>query len=188
MPNKTYELRNLYFQQSQYSVANSDSDDSLSLLSWPDKGYFHQLQPDADLLKQALTPISYTPVNDLAQQVFGQELHKQKLDLGHFANLFYERCSLHQKHIRDIQDRHISVQEKMYGVVINHFPDRSKRMGALETQLLQLEQQKREEELAFWKDTVELREKLFAGAATYSGARQRYSLFADVEDADGRKV
>jgi hypothetical protein len=75
----------------------------------------------------------------------------------------------------------MEVQEKLFGVVINNFPDKAKRQSTLETQLLQLESQRRDEELAFWKDTVDLRAGLFDGAGRYRDARHRYSVFADVE-------
>ncbi|MFH1613641.1 MAG: hypothetical protein ABIG61_00955 [Planctomycetota bacterium] len=103
------------------------------------------------------------------------------LGLKHLANLFYERCKLHKQHIREIDSTHIKVQEDLFGVKINNSPDKGKRLSSLEGLLLQLESQRRDEELKFWADTVELREKLFEGAATYKDAKHRYSVFADVE-------
>jgi len=52
--------------------------------------------------------------------------------------------------------------------------------------LLQLEQSRRDEELAFWKDTVELREKLFENSVDYRAAKHRESIFSDVETDYGR--
>jgi hypothetical protein len=74
----------------------------------------------------------------------------------------------------------------LFGVQINNAPDKARRLSNLEGQLLQLESQRRDEELAFWKDTVDLREKLFEGAASYKDANHRYSVFSDVEAGDGR--
>ena len=78
------------------------------------------------------------------------------------------------------------MQEKLFGAKINSAADKGKRLSSLEGLLLQLESQRRDEELAFWKDTVELREKLFEGAVTYKDANHRYSVFADVEAEYGR--
>lgn len=181
MPNKTYELRNLYFQQSQYSVPQPDSCDYTSILQWPKKGYFETFKPDADLLQKALSPLEKSVSNSIADQVFGNQKQLEYLGLKHLTNLFYERCQLHKQHIYDIDHRHLEIQEKKFGVEINHTPDNAKRLSNLEGQLLQLEQQRRDEELAFWKDTAELREKLFEGAAAYKDANQRHSVFADVE-------
>ena len=186
MHNRTYELRTLYFQQSQYNAQTSESHEYPSLLQWPNSRYFSQLQPDAELLRETLSQPTTLPESTLSEQVFGRELRQQNFSLQHLSHLFYERCRLHHRHIQDIQDRHLEVQGKLYGVVINHFPDRNKRLGTLESQLLQLEQQKRDEELAFWKDTMEVREKMFESAGTYQGTRQRFSLFADVEAQYGK--
>ena len=183
MPNKTYELRNLYFQQSQYH-AEPPQPQYPPLLQWPEKAYFEKFKPDADLLQQAFSRIGAS-ASSVADQVFGNQKQSEYLGLKHSANLFYERCKLHKQHIQDIDHRHIQIQEKLFGVEINHFPDRAKRQSGLESQLLQLEQQRRDEELAFWKDTVELRQNLFEGAASYKDAKHRYSVFSDVEAGYG---
>jgi len=185
MPNTTYELRNLYFQQSQYSAEQAKPDYPL-FLQWPDKGYFEKFKPDADLLQKALSPLEKATTYSVADQVFGNQKQLEYLGLKHSANLFYERCKLHKQHIKDIDDSHIKVQERLFGAKINSLPDKARRLSNLESQLLQLESQRRDEELAFWKDTVELREKLFESAAQYKTANHRYSIFSDVEAKYGR--
>jgi hypothetical protein len=185
MPNKTYELRNLYFQQSQY-CSQPTRPDYKPLLQWPENGYFEKLKPDADLLQKALSPIEKMTTYSIADQVFGNQKESEYLGLKHLANLFYERCKLHKQHIKEIDHSHIKIQESLFGVKINNSPDKARRLSNLEGLLLQLESQRRDEELAFWKDTVELREKLFEGAATYKDANHRYSVFADVEADYGR--
>jgi len=180
IPNKTYELRNLYFQQSQYSAEQAKPYYPL-FLRWPEKGYFDKFKPDADLLQKALSPLEKSTTYSVADQVFGNQKQLGYLGLKHLANLFYERCKLHDQHIKDIDHSHLQVQGRLFGVKINNFPDRAKRLSTLENQLLQLEGQRREEEVAFWKDTVDLREKLFESASSYKAANHRYSLFSDVE-------
>ena len=185
MPNKTYELRKLYFEQSQYS-SQQKQPEYQSLLQWPEKGYFEKFKLDAKLLQKALSPLEKSTNYSIADQVFGNQKESEYLGLKHLANLFYERCKLHKQHITEIDRSHINVQESLFGVKINNFPDRAKRLSNLEGQLLQLESQRRDEQLAFWKDTVDLREKLFEGAATYKDAKHRYSIFSDVEEEYGR--
>ena len=185
MPNNTYELRKLYFEQSQYCSQQKEPKYQ-PLLQWPENGYFERFKLDAGLLDKALTPLKKTDTYSIADQVFGNQKQSEYLGLKHQANLFYERCKLHKQHISEIDSSHIKVQESKFGVEINNFPDRAKRLSNLEGQLLQLESQRRDEELAFWKDTVELREKLFEGAATYKDASHRYSIFSDVEEKYGR--
>ena len=92
---------------------------------------------------------------------------------------------MHKQHIQDIDHTHLKVQENLFGVKINNFPDKARRLSNLEGQLLQLESQRRDEELAFWKDTVELREKLFESASDYKAISNRYSIFSDVEAKHG---
>ncbi len=185
MPNKTYELRNLYFQQSQYSAEQAKPDYPL-FLQWPDKGYFEKFKPDADLLQKALSPLEKSVTNSIADQVFGNLKQIEYLDLKHSSNLFYERCRLHKQHIQEIDRRHIEIQGNLFGVKINNFPDKARRLSNLEGQLLQLESQRRDEELTFWKDTVALREKLFESAAAYKAANHRHTVFSGVEAQYGR--
>jgi hypothetical protein len=185
MPNKTYELRNLYFLQNPYSVKSAGTSYPL-FLKWPKSSYFKGLKYDAGLLQKALKPESDYKGKPVSEQIFGNEVKQQYTGLKHTANLFYERCKLHKDHIQDIDRRHIEVQERKFGVEINNFSDRGKRLSNLENQLLQLEGQRRDEELAFWKDTVELREKLFQNAGDYKAARHRYLVFSDVEVGYGR--
>jgi len=76
MPNKTYELRKLYFEQSQYSVKPAKPDYPL-LLQWPTKGYFERLRPDADLLQKALKPDKTIEERSVSEQIFGNEIKQQ---------------------------------------------------------------------------------------------------------------
>ena len=183
MPNKTYEMRRLFFEQNQYN----QSEQQLSypkVLNMPGGNYFDRLKPDAELLQEALVPIINETTN-ISQQIFGNEMKQQHTGIQHLANLFYERCKLHKNHMNDITHRHLEFQGHLYGAVINQNPDRAKRMSSLETQLLQLENAKREEELAFWKDTAELREKIFEAAGSYRAAKQRLNLFSGMENLYG---
>lgn len=184
MPNKTREMRNLFFQQSRHSAKPAVLDYPL-FLQWPEKDLFKKLKPDADLLQKALSA-QQTTSHSIADQVFGNQKQQEYTNLRHLANLLQERSKLHKQHIQDIDDRHLQIQEQLFGVKINLSPDKAKRQSNLESQLLQLEQQRRDEELAFWKDTVELREKLFQGAAAYRDAKNRYSVFSEVEAHYGR--
>lgn len=184
MPNRTYELRNLYFQQSSYK--NEKPKYSVpSLMQWPENEYFSSLKQDTELMDNALMPEDTYSTGSISQQVFGNHVKQQYLSLKHAGNLFYERCRLHDRHIKDINHRHLEIQKKKFGVEINNSGDMAKRLSNLESQLLQLESQKRDEQLAFWKDTVELREKLFENADSYRQAKQRIDIFSDVEGQYG---
>jgi hypothetical protein len=185
MPNKTYELRNLYFQQ---NPCHEDSSNYAypSILQWPSNGYFNSLRPDSELLKESLVPTANESAS-VSDQIFGNEMKQQHFTLKHLSNLFYERCRLHKNHLDDIRHRHLQIQTDLYSVVINKSPDKAKRQSNLESQLLQLENSKREEELAFWKDSADLREKLFETAGLYKNAKNRYSIFSGMEEEYDRQ-
>ena len=74
IPNKTYELRNLYFQQSYHSADQCGKAYSYPpLLQWPAHSYLERLKPDADLLREALSPMREYEMDSLADQVFGSD-------------------------------------------------------------------------------------------------------------------
>ena len=178
MPNKTYELRKLYFEQSDYSTKEKVADvEKPLLIQWPKSSYFNKLKIDARLLQKALKPKSNYQDKTISEKIFGGEIAKQQTGLSHLSNLFYERCRLHKNHLSEINSRHMDAQERLFGVQINHTPDRAKRLSNLEGQLAQLEKDRRDEELGFWKDTVELREQLFENAGEYTAAKQRDVIF-----------
>lgn len=166
-------------------TANQARPEYPPFLQWPSNSCFEKFKPDADLLQKALSPIEKSTYS-IADQVFGEHKRHEYTNLRHSANLLQERTKLHKQHIQDIDHRHLQIQEELFGVRINFFPDRARRQSNLESQLLQLEQQRRDEELAFWKDTVELRQGLFESAASYKDAKHRYSVFSDVEAQYGR--
>jgi hypothetical protein len=138
------------------------------------------------LLEEVLRPSIDTPAT-ISDQIFGNEMKQNYFQIKHLANLFYERCKLNKRHVDDIRHRHLQVQSDKFCVIINKSPDSTKRLSSLESQLLQLESAKREEELAFWKDTSDVREKLFETAILYRNAKHRYSIFSGMEADYGKQ-
>ena len=185
MPNKTYELRKLYFEQNQYSLKSPyETIDDNPMISLPSDWNFKTLQMDVDLLEKNFKSGQEDSYESVAEQIFGTESKKQYVNLKHAANVLMERSQLHKRHLKEIDKRHIEAQEKMFGAKINHSPESAKRLSNLEGQLSQLEKERRDEELAFWKDTVELREKLFENGWNYRDALQRSQIFSGVEVPD----
>ena len=184
LTNIIYESRNLYGSANGYA-AKPDTN-RYDVLPWvqPPRLYcFEKLRPDADLLQKVLSPANaISPYRNVADRVFGSELKRHQFDLTHSANLFQERCQLHQNHLQDIDYQHTKVQEKVFWLEENlTYPDRLRRLTNLKSQLFQLAHQRREEELAFWKDTVELRKQLFETASGYRDTRRRYSMFSAID-------
>jgi len=156
-----------------------------SLLQWPRNGYFEALKPDVILLKEALASYSGPQGSTLAEQIFGGQARQQRINLRHLANILYERALLHKGHVKDIDRRLMDFQERL-SIVKMHFPvDGGRTQQNLEKLIVDLEKQRHEEELGFWKDSTEVRQQLFENAATYSATRHRKDLLCDVEGEDG---
>ena len=183
MYNRTAELRELYFQHSQYSAnpivpAERPYD---SLLQWPSNGYFERFKPDTTLLKEALTSYSSPQTSTVAEQVFGTQARQQKIGLKHLANILYERAQLYTNHLKEIDRRLMDCHRKL-SILKMHFPvDAGRTQQNLERLVIQLEQEHRTEELDFWKDSIEIRQKLFEDAGAYSATRHRRDMLYGVE-------
>lgn len=179
--NITAESQKLYFQQSQYSVSKPEDYSYDSLLQWPSNGYFDKFRSDAALLKQALTAYANPEVSTVAAQVFGNQAREQRIGLQHQANVLYERALLHATHLKEIDRRLMNCHEKI-SILKMHFPiDGGRTQQNLERLVLQLEQERRTEEINFWKDTAEIREKLFEDAGAYSATKRRENMLCGVE-------
>jgi len=141
------------------------------------------LRQDTYLLEQMLRAPTGSP-DHLAEQVFKSQKQQESIVFQHLANLLQERHQLYRQHLQDIDHRHGQIQQELFCVRINKASDSAKRLSNLESQLLQLEGNRREEALAFWKDAAELRDKLFERATSYRAARDRYDILTGVEGAD----
>jgi hypothetical protein len=182
IPNKTYELKDLYFQNSQYSAEQTPASSYDSLLQWPATGYFDRLKPDFALLKEALASYPSRGIPTVAEQVFGNQARQQKIGLKHLVNILYERAVLHRSHLKDIDRRLMDCQEKL-SIIKMHFPvDGGRSQQNLEKLIIDLEKQRHDEELNFWKDTTEVREKLFEQANVYGATKRRKDMLYGVED------
>ena len=150
-------------------------------LPLPPENYFEKFKFDAALLKEALSPSAVPRDMTLAEQVFGSQARQQKIGLGHLANVLYERALLHQRHLRDIDWRLVECQDRL-SVLKMHFPlDGGRPQQHLEKLILELEKQRHDEEIGFWKDSAEIRQQLFENAATYGAAKRRQDMLYGVE-------
>jgi hypothetical protein len=186
MSNKTLEIRELYLQQSPpYQQNQIKTYSAGNIINWPADGYFNQFKPDCRLLEDSLKPQTEENSN-IADKIFGDQKKRHHLNLRHSGNLFYERCKLHNNHIKEIDNTMTDISGKLFSAGLGNLPDNQKRLSTLENQMLQLEHQRREEQLSFWKDTVDLRKDLFETAAEYKTADNRYRLLSGMENNYGR--
>jgi DNA primase len=155
-----------------------------SLLQWPSGGYFRPWERERQLLSEALVqpPVAS---ESLADQVFGREAQQEKLHVAHEAGLIAHRYQLHKQHLRDINHTIMRLQERL-SIERMFFPGPGQKQQVdLEKLLANLEAQKRDEDIAFWKDTLKLRQEIFSGAREYQAARHRASVLKGLEVEDG---
>jgi hypothetical protein len=155
-------------------------------LPWPGEGYGSRFIPDAALLHYALNSYCDQSASTIAEQVFGHQTRQQGISLRHQANILYERSLIHKARLKEIDRRLMEFQSKL-SIVKMHFPlDGGRNQQSLEKLIVDLEKQRHDEELKFWKDSTDVRQKLFDGATTYSAIRHRQDLLCGVEGDDDR--
>ena len=116
MPNKTLEIRELYLQQSPLYLQNQINTYSAdNIINWPGDGYFNQFEPDSRLLQDSLKPQTEENTN-IADKIFGDQKKRHHLNLRHSGNLFYERCKLHNSHIKEIDNTITNPSSTVMGV------------------------------------------------------------------------
>jgi len=139
------------------------------------------MEADANTLAKLLSPVHNSEYTSIAEQIFGSQAQRQKLSLEHLFNLINERSILHRRHLTEIQRRHMDVHAQMEAAKLNHKLDNGRMASQLQSALIQLDDQRHREELQFWKDTTDLREKLFETAEEYQAGRHRVSLLEGPE-------
>lgn len=154
------------------------------LAPWPSGSYFEKFKPDAALLEEAIYPDPLPRDATLAEQVFGSQARQQRIGLRHLANVLHERALFHRRHLQDIDRRLVDCQDRL-SILKMHLPlDGGRAQQHLEKLVIELEKQRHDEEISFWKDSTEIRQQLFESAATYGSAQRRQDMLDGVE-ADG---
>lgn len=175
-------IRN-YFSNSEYQVPRPEGSYASRLLYGPSSYSRSSLETEKYLLQEMLTP-SDVPCKSLADEVFGQQALKEKIGLKQLTRLLEERYQIHMRLLADIKHRNMAVQQQLCVAKWFLNLDGGRRALNLERLLADLEDKKRQEELNFWKDTVELRQKMFEKASEYSATRRRVTWFEGIEGGD----
>ena len=139
------------------------------------------------VLSEALRQPEVKP-ETLAEQVFGNQTRQQKLQVMHEASLISARYELHHRILNDLNHRLSGLQERISIVKMLDPWGQSKQQIDLEKLLINLESQKNDEHLAFWKDTLKVRQEMFTGVREYQSARQRATIFKDLEEGDANQA
>lgn len=139
---------------------------------------------DDALLKEALSAYTGPREATLAERVFGSQARQQRIGLSHLANILYERALLHNKRVRDIDHRLTEFLDRL-SVLKMHFPlGEGRSQQQLEKLIIELERQRDEEQISFWKDSVDVRQQLFESAIAYGSATRRKDMLYRVEAGD----
>jgi len=178
--NKLTDAIRAYFSNSQYHAPNQED----SLQSYPYRANPKYagigLESDKYLLQEILIP-SPSSYSSMAGQIFGQQALKERLGLKQLIGLLTERYQMHSKHLSEIKRRNMKCQEQLCVARLNSKLDGGRNALFQERLLLDLEEKQRQEELDFWKDTSEIRQKILERGSEYSATRRRASWLHGLE-------
>lgn len=120
----------------------------------------------------------YAGRNDVVSLVFGNQAVSSDVKSRHLAGIIEERRNLLQRHLYDIKWRLDEMLERrpLRRMGIGFYDDAS--LTEVEKQILSLELQKRELELALWRDTHELRTSLVTGRQEHVATQRRIGYLA----------
>ena len=160
-----------------------------SLFQWhsTNYNYFKPWERERYILSEALSqPESQS--DSLADRVFGNQARQEKLHLLHEANLLAHRYDLHKRHFNDINRQIMRFQEQL-SIERMHSPSYvSRGQRDLEKLLVNLEAQKRDEDIGFWKDSLKIRQELLQGAGEYQATRHRAEIMKGLEVEYGEEL
>ena len=143
------------------------------------------IRQDLETLK-AYTHVTYPKIEGtLADKVFGQQVEVQKASGHHLSNLLSERWRLYRDHIGELRDEISRLKNRLYLASRPYVIDHPMRQANLERNLLKLESDARKEEIDFWKDSMEIRDKLLDVAHEYRKGVTRSRLFGRGEEQSG---
>lgn len=129
-------------------------------------------------LRDARSYASFGHPNDVVSVVFGNQGMASEITSRQLAHVIEERRALKQRHLNDIQWRLNELLERkpLRRQGLGFYDDAS--LSEVERQILRLELEKREVELALWRDTHELRSSLVDERRDREATRRRIGYFA----------
>lgn len=165
----------------RYSEGNSD-EQPLPHLDLSPELLASALRKDLASLT-AYSHVTYPKIEEtLADKIFGQQVAEQKASGHHLSNLLSERWRLYQDHIGGLRDEISRTKNRLYLASRPYVVLHPMHQINLERQLLKLETDARKEEIEFWKDSMELRDKMLDVAHEYRKGVTRSRLFGRGEE------
>lgn len=110
-----------------------------------------------------------------------------KAQMEGLAAQLYERRKIHEGNLNRINydvvktdTELMKIDDLTHGFRLNVDKELSKKEQSLEQDLLNLERQRRDEDVSFWKDQVLLKKELIELAGPYTAARAREKILGEV--------
>ncbi len=161
--------------------ARASSDSPLSHLDLSGDLLASALRNDLAQLKAYSTLTHSQDGGTLAEKVFGQHLEEQKASGHHLGALLSERWRLYHDHIEDLRNEINDLRNRL-NMVARPYVILHPMIGAnLERALFKLESDARKEQVEFWKDSAEIRDKMLDVAHEYRKGVDRSRLFGQGE-------
>jgi hypothetical protein len=112
----------------------------------------------------------------LSDRVFGGQLRRGRVSIENSDKLIFQREELLKRAIREIDERRNVVMNRL-SVALRPYSGRTpQEVSRVERTLLDLESERRDAYLQFWKDAATEQKELLEIAAEYLAARDRASL------------
>ena len=146
------------------------------VIKWPQDVYAGHLWRDTVLFQETLSLPQTPSYESMRSRIFGNQLRQGRTSIKHLANLLNERANIYARHIADINDRHMRVQEQIGGEELRSPHEVTRTQATLEKLLVTLESDRRREEVDFWKDSRDIRELMFEKALDYQSTGNRARL------------
>jgi len=180
--NQTARLRQLYAAQSRPYPEKPTETPSYPLVQMPEPLYSDSLKRDLNNIIHHASESPPAGGTSLAARVFGGQLGQAKVKAQHLGHLLDERWQLYRRHMDDLQVQISDFKNQLHFARRAPLQHTLQQIVGLERLVTQVEAQQREEQLAFWKDSAELRDRLLESALEYRAARHRAGLLGIPEE------
>ena len=112
----------------------------------------------------------------LSQRVFGQQLDQTKTTAKHLGNLLAERWKIYRAHVQELQEEISDAKNRLTFASRPNSITPPQQATNLEKMLFRLESERRKEQTDFWKDSAELRGKMWETVHEYRATSNRAHL------------
>ena len=121
----------------------------------------------------------------LSERVFGTQLKRTGVAVQNLDQLLSGRNQILDRNLREINQRRNEIANRL-SIARRPYSIRTPQdVARIEKMLFDIESQRRDEYLNFWKDLARTRTELFEAAGEYQATKNRASLFGGIGEVDG---